>query len=35
MEQDVKAVTQDQVRAFHRRFYSAAVGEFFGRRRPG
>lgn len=28
MEQDVKAVTQEQVRAFHRRFYSAAAGEF-------
>jgi zinc protease len=28
MEQDVKAVTVEQVRAFHRRFYSAAQGEF-------
>ena len=27
-EQDVKAVTLDQVKAFHRRFYSAAKGEF-------
>ncbi len=26
--QDVKAVTLEQVQAFHRRFYSAAVGEF-------
>ena len=28
MEQDVKAVTTEQVRAFHKRFYSAAQGEF-------
>lgn len=28
MEQDVKAVTLEQVRDFHRRFYSAAQGEF-------
>jgi len=28
MEQDVKAVTTEQLRAFHRRFYSAAQGEF-------
>jgi zinc protease len=27
-EQDVKAVTLDQLRAFHRRFVSAATGEF-------
>jgi zinc protease len=26
--QDVKAVTAEQLRAFHRRFYSAALGEF-------
>ena len=28
MEQDVKAVTLEQVREYHRRFYSAASGEF-------
>ena len=28
MEQDVKAVTTDQLKAFHRRFLSAAKGEF-------
>ncbi len=28
MEQDVKAVTPEQLRAFHRRFVSAASGEF-------
>jgi zinc protease len=27
-EADIKAVTLEQVQAFHRRFYSAAVGEF-------
>ena len=27
-EQDVKAVTLEQVKAFHRRFFSAATGEF-------
>jgi zinc protease len=28
MEQDVKAVTAEQLREFHRRFYSAGYGEF-------
>ena len=28
MEEDVKAVTPDQLKAFHRRFLSAAAGEF-------